>query len=56
MESGLPESPGNYVVVETEDLKIRVPGDMIFSGDIPKVMIFPRRTGERSVGVPNVIF
>ena len=55
MQSGLPEgNPEDYTIVETEGLKIRISEKMVFEGDIPKIVVFPKRNGEKRVGVPNM--
>lgn len=55
MKSGLPEAPEEYSIVEVGELKVRVSGEMLFSGDIPKISVFPRKNGRRDVGVSNVL-
>ena len=55
MKSGLPEVQEMYVTVDTGELNLYVAKEMVFSGDIPRIVVFPRRTGERDVGVSNVV-
>jgi hypothetical protein len=54
VRNGTPEGPENYDVVETGELRVFVPKDMSFADDLPKIVVFPRRTGNRDVGVANV--
>ena len=56
MEGGQPDVSENYSVVKVGDLKVYVPNETVFSGDIPRIVDFSRRNGQRDVGVPNVIF
>ena len=56
MESGQPNTLEKYSVVKVSDLKVYVPNETVFSGDIPRIVDFSRRNGQRDVGVLNVIF
>ena len=51
MYGGTPDDPENYAPVDTGEMKVYVPNDGVFSGDIPRLVVFPRRNGARSVGV-----
>ena len=53
VRNGKPEGETGYDVVETGELRVYVPRSMSFEDDTPRIVIFPRRTGQRSVGVPN---
>ncbi|MDR1621362.1 MAG: hypothetical protein LBS00_03185 [Synergistaceae bacterium] len=56
VRNGIPEGgPENYDVVDTGALRVHVPKDMKFENDTPKIVVFPRRTGNRDVGVSNVV-
>jgi hypothetical protein len=55
VRNGAPTDAGNYDVVETVELRVHVPKDMSFADDLPKIVVFPRRTGNLDVGVPNVV-
>jgi hypothetical protein len=55
VRNGMPAEPENYDVVETEELRVHVPKDMSFADDLPKIVVFPRRTGNFDVGVPNTL-
>ncbi|MDR1379121.1 MAG: hypothetical protein LBJ36_08730 [Synergistaceae bacterium] len=55
VRNGIPEGPENYDVVETGELRVHVPKDMSFLDDLPKIVVFPRRTGNRDVGVSNTV-
>jgi hypothetical protein len=55
VRNGAPEEPENYDVVETDGLRVHVPKDMSFADGLPKIVVFPRRTGNFDVGVPNTV-
>jgi hypothetical protein len=56
VRNGVPEEGAeNYDVVETEQLRVHVSKEMKFENDLPKIVVFPRKTGKRDVGVPNVV-
>jgi hypothetical protein len=53
VKSGLPDGPENYTTVDAGALKVYVPNVGVFSGDIPVIVQFPRKNGQKDVGVPN---
>jgi len=55
VRNGAPSDAEGYDVVEAEGLTVYVPRVMSFEDDIPRITTFPRRTGARDVGVPNVV-
>ncbi|MDR1874530.1 MAG: hypothetical protein LBQ90_05905 [Synergistaceae bacterium] len=55
VRSGLPEEGGEYDVVDVGELLVHVPKNMTFENDVPKIVVFPRRTGNRDTGVSNVV-
>jgi hypothetical protein len=55
LKNGTPEDSGKYDVVETSGLLIHVPQSMSFADDLPKIVVFPRSTGKRDVGVSNAV-
>jgi hypothetical protein len=56
VRNGVPEEGvEGYDVVDTEQLRVYVPQTMKFENDTPKIVVFPRRTGNRDVGVSNVL-
>jgi hypothetical protein len=56
VRNGMPEEGvEGYDVVDTDQLRVYVPQKMKFENDTPKIVVFPRRTGNRDVGVPNVL-
>ena len=53
VKDGSPEDPGKYTAVDAGEIKMYVPNAGVFRGDIPEVVVFPRRNGEKNVGVGN---
>ena len=53
VRNGKPEEEAGYDVVEAGELRVHVPRSMSFEDDIPRIVIFPRRTGRRDAGVSN---
>ncbi|MDR3230677.1 MAG: hypothetical protein LBT65_04495 [Synergistaceae bacterium] len=54
VRNGVPEATENYDLVDAGDLSVYVPKDMAFENDTPRIVVFPRKTGNRDVGVANV--
>ena len=54
VRNGLPGGDAGYDIVDTGRVRVHVPKDMSFAGNVPKIVVFPRRTGRYDVGVPNV--
>jgi hypothetical protein len=56
VRNGVPEEGAEgYDVVDADQLRVYVSKEMKFENDTPKIVVFPRKTGKRDVGVPNVI-
>ncbi|MDR2137162.1 MAG: hypothetical protein LBO68_02625 [Synergistaceae bacterium] len=55
VRNGAPADAENYEAVETGELRVHVPKDMSFADDLPKIVVFPRRTGNLDVGVSNTL-
>ncbi|MDR2180980.1 MAG: hypothetical protein LBP21_11800 [Synergistaceae bacterium] len=56
VRNGVPEEEAEgYDIVDTGQLRVYVPHNMKFENDTPKIVVFPRKTGKRDVGVPNVL-
>ena len=53
VNGGSPEDPEKYTVVDTGEIKVYVPDWGVFSGYVPIISVYPRRTGARSVAVGN---
>jgi len=54
VRNGAPEDAADYDTVEAMGLTVYVPRVMSFEDETPRIVTFPRRTGSRDVGVPNV--
>jgi hypothetical protein len=55
VRNGAPADVETYDVVDTGQVRVHVSKEMAFTDDLPKIVVFPRKTGNRDVGVPNVI-
>ncbi|MDR1376845.1 MAG: hypothetical protein LBJ22_04990 [Synergistaceae bacterium] len=56
VRNGMPEEgTEGYDVVDIDQLRVYVSKEMKFENDTPKIVVFPRKTGKRDVGVPNVV-
>ena len=55
VRSGAPaDDAGDHDVAEAMGFRVYVPRSMSFKDGVPRIVTFPRRTGQRDVGVPNV--
>ena len=55
VRNGTPADVENYDLVDTGEVRVHVSKEMAFTDDLPKIVVFPRRTGNLYVGSPNVI-
>jgi hypothetical protein len=55
VRNGTPADVETYDVVDTGQVRVHVSKEMAFTDDLPKIVVFPRKTGNRDVGSPNVI-
>ena len=53
VKGGLPEDPEGYDVVVRDGLKIYVPKDKSYEGDVPRLIRFRMKDGTPRVGVTN---
>lgn len=45
----------NYESIKAGEYTIYIPPNMSFDNNIPRIVVFPRRTGEKDIGVSNVM-
>ena len=53
--NGVPGDVETYDVVDTGQVRVHVSKEMAFTDDLPKIVVFPRSTGNLDVGSPNSI-